>query len=234
MTGTNNVYELTVQVTDGEFNATKNLAITVVDVHENDAACQSPHPQPQSVPENTILAMDLNGTDPNGDTLAYSIAYGDDHHRFDLNATSGDTGLYRTARLREPDRRGLEQRLRVDRASDRRRVQRDQEPRDHRGRCPSRTTRPQLLSPATASVPENTILAMDLNGTDPDGDTLVYSIAYGDDHHRFDDEQPPRDALTFLAPPDFENPTFDDDTNNVYELTVQVTDGEFNATRTSR
>ena len=91
MLDANNVYELTVQVTDGEFNATKNLAITVVDVHENDPPAIA-SPATASVPENTILAMDLNGTDPNGDTLAYSIAYGDDHHRFDLNATSASTG----------------------------------------------------------------------------------------------------------------------------------------------
>jgi hypothetical protein len=114
-----------VQVTDGEFNATKNLAITVVDVHENDP--------------------------------------------------------------------------------------------------------PAIASPATAVVPENTIFAMDVNGTDPDGDALVYSIAYGDDQNRFD-LNATSGALTFLVPPDFENPT-DDDANNVYELTVQVSDGEFNATK---
>jgi hypothetical protein len=78
-------------------------------------------------------------------------------------------------------------------------------------------------------VPENTTFVMEVNGTDPDGDALLYRIAYGDDWNRFA-LNATSGVLVFVVPPDFENPS-DDDANNVYELTVQVTDGEFSATK---
>ncbi|MDA9961896.1 cadherin repeat domain-containing protein, partial [Opitutales bacterium] len=185
-------------------------------------------PATASVPENTVLAMDLNGTDPDGDTLVYSIAYGDDQNRFDMNTTSGALTFLAPPDFENPldDDSNNVYELTVQVT--------DGEFNATKNLAITvidvhENDPPVITSPATAVVPENTTFAIEVNGTDPDGDALVYSIAYGDDQNRFD-LNATSGELTFLVPPDFENPN-DDDSNNVYELTVQVTDGEFNATK---
>jgi len=223
----NNVYELTVQATDGEFNATKNLAITVVDVHENTAPAIT-SPTDVAVAENTTFVLELNGTDPDGDALVYSIVYGDDHHRFDLNATSGELTFLAPPDFENPsdaDENNVYE-LTVQAT--------DGEFNATKNLAISvvdvhENAAPAITSPADVAVAENTTFVLELNGTDPDGDALLYSIAYGDDQSRFQ-LNVATGELTFLAPPDFENPS-DADENNVYELTVQATDGEFNATK---
>ena len=64
----------------------------------------------------------------------------------------------------------------------------------------------------------------EFNATDPDGDALAYSILYGDDAHAFDLNES-TGILSFIIPPDFENPE-DNNTDNIYEATIQVSDGE--------
>lgn len=89
-------------------------------------------------------------------------------------------------------------------------------------------TTPAIISNgggATASVstPENTTAVTTVTATDPDSGTLTYSIGGGPDAALFGIDGSNR-ALAFLAAPDFENPT-DSGTNNVYDVTVQVSDG---------
>ncbi len=79
---------MTVEVSDGEFNATKNLAITVVDVHANSPPTIAT-PATVEVPELTTFAIEDNGTIPGVDSLVYSIDYGDEQNRFGLHAPQG-------------------------------------------------------------------------------------------------------------------------------------------------
>ncbi|MBR1266919.1 VCBS repeat-containing protein [Bradyrhizobium sp. AUGA SZCCT0222] len=81
---------------------------------------------------------------------------------------------------------------------------------------------PDAIS-ATISIAENTTAVTTVVATDPDaGQTLSYSIAGGADAELFtiDTET---GALAFVTAPDFEAPA-DDGTNNVYDVTVEVTD----------
>lgn len=82
---------------------------------------------------------------------------------------------------------------------------------------------PDAIS-ATISIPENTTAVTTVVATDPDaGQTLSYSIAGGADAELFTiDAQ--TGALAFVTAPDFESPA-DDGTNNVYDVTVEVSDG---------
>lgn len=81
---------------------------------------------------------------------------------------------------------------------------------------------PQFTSPATASIVENSAATVyTAAASDPDGDALTYSISGGPDAGAF--------ALTganlaFRSAPDFERPT-DSDRDNVYNLTLGVSDG---------
>jgi glucose/arabinose dehydrogenase len=82
---------------------------------------------------------------------------------------------------------------------------------------------PAFLTAGPASVPENSsgtiFTAM---ATDPDGDPLAFSLSGGADQARF--VITPAGALSFVDPPDFENPV-DADANNAYLVQIAVSDG---------
>jgi len=76
---------------------------------------------------------------------------------------------------------------------------------------------------ASKSVPENQTAVTDVDATDPDNDPLTYSLAGGADSSDFTINQT-SGVLSFATPPDFEAPG-DANTDNVYEVTVAVSDG---------
>ena len=76
---------------------------------------------------------------------------------------------------------------------------------------------------ASISVPENQTVVTNVQAEDPDGDPLTYSIEGGADADAFRIE-PSSGALSFTTIPDFETPA-DADGDNVYLVTVSVTDG---------
>src|SRR5215471_6181223 len=74
------------------------------------------------------------------------------------------------------------------------------------------------------SVAENTTAVTTVAATDADaGTTLTYSIVGGADAGKFTINSS-TGALSFVSAPDFEAPT-DAGGNNVYDVTVQVSDG---------
>jgi Ca2+-binding RTX toxin-like protein len=77
---------------------------------------------------------------------------------------------------------------------------------------------------ATVAILENATAVATVAATDPDDDFLSYSISGGADAGLFTINSS-TGALSFASPRDFETPA-DADRNNVYEVTVQVSDGE--------
>lgn len=75
----------------------------------------------------------------------------------------------------------------------------------------------------TTSVAENTTAVTTVTATDPEGDSLTYSISGGADAAKFS-VVGATGVLTFVAAPDFEAPG-DANTDNVYEVTVKASDG---------
>ena len=76
------------------------------------------------------------------------------------------------------------------------------------------------------SVQENQTSAFTVSASDPDGDTLTYSIS-GNDVSQFTIST--SGVVEFVNAPDFENPS-DANTDNVYEITVTVSDGSLTDT----
>ena len=76
---------------------------------------------------------------------------------------------------------------------------------------------------ASVSVVENTTAVTTATSSDVDGGTAVYSIVGGADAARFSIDSS-TGVLTFVAAPNYEAPA-DTDSNNIYEVTVQVSDG---------
>ena len=84
-------------------------------------------------------------------------------------------------------------------------------------------TPPSFTSSPTASVTENTTgTVLTATASDPDGNALTFSIGGGTDAAQF--QITAAGALSFRAPPDFEAPG-DANRNNVYEVTLAVSDG---------
>jgi glucose/arabinose dehydrogenase len=85
-----------------------------------------------------------------------------------------------------------------------------------------------FTSSGATSAPENVAgTVYTATASDPDGNALTFSIAGGADAARF--AITAAGALSFLAPPDFENPS-DAGANNIYDVTLQVSDGQAVAT----
>ena len=76
---------------------------------------------------------------------------------------------------------------------------------------------------ASVSVAENTVAVTTVTSTDVDGGTAVYSISGGVDAAKFTIDSSSGE-LSFVSAPNYESPT-DNDGDNVYEVTVQVSDG---------
>ena len=73
-------------------------------------------------------------------------------------------------------------------------------------------------------VDENQTFVIDLGASDADGDTLTFEIVGGADASAFTIDAETGE-LTFTAGPDYEAPT-DGNGNNVYDVTVKVSDGK--------
>ena len=87
---------------------------------------------------------------------------------------------------------------------------------------------PTITNTTTSfSVLENQTSAFTITATDPDQDSLSYSLT-GDDEALFSVST--SGVVTFKTAPDFEAPS-DADTNNIYQITGRVSDGSLNATK---
>ncbi|QCI79087.1 hypothetical protein E6W36_04360 [Hankyongella ginsenosidimutans] len=86
--GGDNVYDLTLTVSDGSLTASQAVAVTVVSgnqapVFQNDAEI--------SVTENTIVSfLTISATDPNGDPVTYGALTGADATRFAFDSATGE------------------------------------------------------------------------------------------------------------------------------------------------
>jgi phosphoheptose isomerase len=82
---------------------------------------------------------------------------------------------------------------------------------------------PVITSAATANVAENATAVMTVSSSDVDGGTPAYTLSGGLDQARFAINSS-TGALSFSTAPDYEAPT-DSGADNVYDVTVQVSDG---------
>ena len=82
---------------------------------------------------------------------------------------------------------------------------------------------PVFTSSSSFSVQENQTNIGTVTATDANGDALSFSISGGTDQAKFSINSV-TGVLGFVASPDFENP-MDSDLNNVYQVTVTVSDG---------
>ncbi|WP_284190053.1 cadherin domain-containing protein, partial [Zoogloea oryzae] len=227
--GGNNDYDVTVQVSDGALTSTQAIAVTVTPVNDNTPAITSS--AAASVAENGTAVMTVTATDADlpAQTLSYSIVGGADAAKFSINGTTGALSFVTAPDYEAPTDAGANNVYDVTvQVSD--------------GTLtstqaiavtvtPVNDNTPTITSSATASVAENTTAVMTVTATDADlpVQTLSYSIVGGADAAKFTINSS-TGALSFLAAPNYEAPT-DSGGNNVYDVTIQVSDGALTSTQ---
>ena len=223
--GANNVYDVQVTVTDsGTLTSVQNLQVTVTNTPDPPMITS---PAAVSVPENQTAVIDVQSTDPDGDIegpgLTYSLTGGADQTLFSIVPATGVLTFNSAPDFENPGDAGgnnvYDVQVTVTDSTAQTGIQNLQATVTDVNELPS------ITSAAAVSVPENQTAVIDVQSTDPDGDTegagLTYSLTGGADQALF--SIVPATVLTFNTAPDFEAPG-DVGANNVYDVQVTVTD----------
>ncbi|WP_203293903.1 cadherin domain-containing protein [Maricaulis parjimensis] len=214
-----NVYEVIIQGSDGELTDQQTVLITVTD--RNDAPVLTSNTT-FSVAENSTVAANLTATDPENDSLTWSINSSLDSALFTIDANTGQLSFVTPPDFENPSDSDSDNEYFVsvtvtDGTSN--------------ISTPVIITvtnvnefAPAFTSDMTVNVAENTTgVAYTAVATDGDNDTLTYSIVGGSDASDFT-----IDAATgevrFAALPDFENPA-DANSDNIYDIVIRASDG---------
>ncbi|MBD3646423.1 MAG: cadherin-like domain-containing protein, partial [Pseudomonadales bacterium] len=231
---TNNVYTITVQVSDG-VNATDDqvVNITVTDVNDETPVITSSNTA--TVAENQTSAIDVNATDADGTAANNTITYtltgaGADDTLFGIDGGTGIVTFLSAPDYEAPADTGADNVYNIQvQASD-------------NSTTPSALSvtqdiaitvtdvndeTPVITSANTATVAENQTSAIDVNATDADGTAANNTITYTLTGAGADDTLFGIDGgtgiVTFLSAPDYEAPA-DTGADNVYNIQVQASD----------
>lgn len=223
------VYEVEVGAWDGANWTSQVLAITVTDSNEGPRITSNGGGASAnvSISENTTAATVVTASDPESQPLTYSVIGGSDSARFTIDAVTGALSFVAAPDFEAPGDTGSDNVYEVIvQASD--------------GSLTSAQTLhiavinanegPTITSGgggsgASYTVAENTFAVATIAASDPDGQSLVYSIVGGADAARFTIDAA-TGALRFASAPNFEAPG-DAGGDNVYDVVVQASDGSF-------
>ncbi len=239
-----NVYDVFIKVSDGKTTTIQVIWVGVTDVNETGGGNQSPFFTNVSdgemifVAENTTAVKDTDATDPDGDTLTYSFSDGintpgdgpnQDPGLFNIDPQTGVLSFkvapdfenpgdadgdneYRVTIVVSDGKGGAQERNVIVKVTDVNENGANQNP-----------FFTNVEQNEMVTVVENNTLVGDANGIDPDGDTVIFSIAGGVDAALFTVD-PATGVVSFINAPDFENPG-DAGANNQYNLTLRISDG---------
>ena len=225
-----NVYQVIVQVSDGQLTDTQTLDVTVTNANEapvitsNGGGAVGGY----TIVENTTGPNPITAVDPDaGANLTYSIIGGADAALFTTNA-AGIISLISPPNFEAPaDQNGDNVYEVIVQASDGTLT----DTQTINVTVTNANEAPVITSGgggASTTIPtvENSTTVTTVVASDPDaGANLTYSIvAASADAARFV-INPTTGVLTFVAAPDFETPT-DQNADNVYVVDVQVSDGQ--------
>lgn len=233
--GSNNIYDVVVNVSDGLLVDTQALAIAVTNANEAPTFTSSgglPNAS-ASIKENTKAVMKVSASDVDaGSTLNYSIAGGADAALFQVDAVTGALSFKTAPDFDAPADRAKDNVYDVvvqvsdgfltDRQSIAVAVTNVNE-------APSITSAGGR-GKAQLTMVENATDVVVATVLDPDqDDTLTFAIAGGADAALFMID-PISGQLRFKSAPNFEAPS-DTGANNIYDVTIQVSDGSLKDTQ---
>jgi hypothetical protein len=234
-TGADNVYDVTVQVSDGTNTDTQDIAVTVTDANDSPVITSGggQGTATASTAENTTDVTTVIATDADfGAQVTYSIANAPDAAKFQIDPNTGALSFIAAPDFEAPGDVGGDNIYDVTvEVSDGTLTDRQ----DIAVTVTDANDAPVITSDlgdvaATVTISENaTAVTLVIAGDVDAGATLTYSISGGADQSLFDIDEN-SGVLTFIAAPDFEIPT-DTGADNVYDVTVQVSDGTLTDTQ---
>ena len=224
------VYQVTISASDGSLSSGNDLqlAVSVSDVNEAPTITSATSASTPENTESTTTIYTASATDPENDTLTYSLS-GTDQDDFIIDSSSGALTFANTPDYEAPTDADTNNVYQV-----------TLEVSDGNGNNASQeltisvtdgNETPTIISETSASITENTSIATTIytaSATDPENDTLTYSLS-GTDQDDFSIDSS-SGAISFAATPNYETPT-DADTNNVYQVTLEVSDGSNTVTQ---
>jgi PKD repeat protein len=231
--GADNVYDVIVQASDGTLNDTQAIAVTVTPVNDNTPVITSNGGGATAsinVAENAAAVTTVTASDADlpAQTLTYAIVGGADQALFSIDASTGVLSFASAPDYETPTDAGADNVYDVIVQAS------DGTLNDTQAIAvtvtPVNDNTPVITSNgggATASinVAENAAAVTTVTASDADlpAQTLTYAISGGADAARFTINAS-TGVLSFVTAPDYEAPT-DVGGNNVYDVTVQVSDG---------
>ncbi|APZ90860.1 cadherin repeat domain-containing protein [Fuerstiella marisgermanici] len=237
----NNNYQITLRISDGSLSQNRDVTVRVTDRNDGGGSNNAPYftnveqNEVVTVPENTTLVGDADGTDPDGDAVTYSIVGGADAALFTVNAQTGVVSFINAPDFENPGdadgNNNYQITLRISDGS----LSQDRDvtvrvtDRNDGGGSNNAPYFTNVEQNEVVTVPENTTLVGDADGTDPDGDAVTYSIVGGADAALFT-VNAQTGVVSFINAPDFENPG-DADGNNNYQITLRISDGSLSQDR---
>lgn len=224
-----NIYNLSISVTDGSLSDHLTLGVKVINVNEAPVITSSGGGTYAliNVSENTLPVVNIKATDTDSDTiLTYRIKPIGDYSQFSINSATGELSLKVPPNYENPgdaDQDNLyEIVIQVSDGvlSDTQLI---------RVSISDQNDGPLITSNgggscASLQIAENlTYLGMQTSTDEDQTDSLSYSIVGGADINKFIVNST-TGSLSFLTSPDYEAPG-DDNTDNTYEVVIQVSDG---------
>lgn len=221
--GQDNTYRVQVEASDGNGGVdTMFVSVSITDQDENGAPTVT-SPTNIQASENGTFVGRVQAFDPNGDAITYGISGGSDASRFTINPDTGVLSFASAPDYEAPTDADGNNAYRVEVTAS-----------DGSGASDSvfitvtvtdvfENVAPDIASPNSFVVAENSTNVGVIAATDGNGDALSFAIVGGDDADLFEID-PASGALRFVAAPDFEAPA-DADGNNTYDVRVSAQDG---------
>jgi serralysin len=227
--GLDNIYNLTVQASDGEKTVAQEMSITVAPTNDNTPVITSTKNISVAEKTTTVATITAMDADLPAQALSYVITGGADASDFSIDKNTGTLTFITAPDYELPADSGMDNICNVVvQASD--------------GELTVaqdiivtitavNDNMPVITSASNISIEENKTAVTTITAKDADlpSETLTYSISGGADASKFSINKD-SGTLTFIAAPDFESPA-DADKNNTYEVTIKVSDGVFHISR---
>jgi hypothetical protein len=215
-TNSDNSYEITIEASDGTDTVSDNLVITILDI-ENEGNPIIEGLSSQSINENDSIAISFTVTDPQNDTINYSLT-GVDKDLFTLTFDGLNASLTSSSKdyeLPEDSDGNNIYLISVNFSDDLNTTSQEVEV----SISNINDNDPVITSSRSFTVPENQQAVATLTATDADNDDLTFSISGGDST---DLEITDSGVLTLKSNANFE-------VKNNYSLTASITDGLYSA-----
>ena len=220
-----NTYELVINASDGTSSASQELNVSVSNLSDS-TPIFSVATDSVTLAENSSsgVVYTAKATDPDGDSLSYDLN-GSDASAFSIDSVSGDLSFVASPDYENPQDTDQDNtyELNISASDGISAVSASLELRvsvtdinDNKPQFPKSSETIFVFEDSTSSIYTAQANDLDIN------DILTYSIS-GTDASLFTIDSASGD-ITFLNPPDFENPS-DADGDNLYELSITASDG---------